>query len=115
MTFKIIKNPEFTSDVPVPMPGGGEQMLKTTFRGISEEEMEAFDVMTRDGLKDAVRGIVIAFHDVEIGAGIVLEKVSLDEEREAYETLLSQPNVRVAVNNFYQREMVGYRGARRGN
>lgn len=113
MAFKIIENPEFTLDVDVPMPNGSEQALKATFRGLPEAEYESFDWATRDGSKEALRATVTGFHDVEDVTGKVFDLVAPGDA--LFETLLSQPNVRIAITNAYARAMVGLKGPRRGN
>lgn len=116
MTFKIIDNPEFTIDVTVPMPGDLEaQVLKATFRGISEEEIDAYNLFDTTSTKDMLRRIVVAFHDVEGDDGAAVAHVDPGKYEQLYEKILGQPNVRVALQTAYAREMMGVKGKRRGN
>jgi hypothetical protein len=115
MTFKIIERPEFTIPVSVPMPGGTEQELMTSFIGLPEEEVEELDWSNREAFKSSLSRIVTSFHDVEDPNGKVHEIASQEENPQLFELLLSQPNVRVALLNRFHFAMAGAKGARRGN
>lgn len=116
MTFKIIDNPEFTIDVTVLMPGDlDDQVLKTTFRGIPEKEFDTYNLYDLESTKDMLRRIVVAFHDVEGADGVVVAHVDTGKHEELYELVLAQASARVALQAAYAREMMGVKGARRGN
>lgn len=113
--FTIIDRPEFTIDVTVPMMGGGEQTLKTTFVGLGEDEFGELSWRDTDQFKHGLRQIVVAFHDVDFGGGDVRDEVRLDGDRDLFEVILSQMNARIALLSAYTLEMTGTAGARRGN
>ena len=65
--FKIVKNPEFTHEVPVvvPVDGGYEpQTLKCRFRVVSADEIARHDFSSPEGTEAYLRSIVVRFEDV---------------------------------------------------
>lgn len=115
MTFKIIERPLFRIPVTVPMPGGEDQELMTSFVGLSEEELDELNWTDRETFKSSLKRIVISFHDVEGPDGEIRELVSPEENAELFDSLFGFPNVRVALMNRYHYAMAGAKGARRGN
>ena len=65
--FKIIKNREFTHDVPVMVPSDGghsEEILRCRFRAVPQSDLMDFDLATDDGTRGWLRAVCVSFPEV---------------------------------------------------
>lgn len=105
--FRLIDDPEFLADVPVPMPGADGswqvQMLRTRFRLLPRSQIAALEG-DRVGEADILDRAVVGFEDVVDAAGQPLEG--------ARARLLEYAHVRLALLRHYAAAQVD---ARLGN
>lgn len=108
--FKIIEEPTFRHDVVarVPVDGGyTEEKFAATFRVISPEEIDSFDLMKTEGATDFLKRVVVELHDIADAQGKALEWS--DATRDA---ALRLPWARGALSRTY---FEAIQGAKRGN
>lgn len=102
--FNVLNNPTFTRDVPVQVPSGDgfdEQSIKATFKALPDDEADAFDVSSKDGVKAFLRAAVVCLSDLEDEKG---KPVAYSPE--ILESLLSRGYVRLALLTTYTRAQV---------
>ncbi len=108
--FKIVSDPQFTHDVPVMVPVDGghrEDLLRTRFRQLRDDEMASADFETTEGIKSILRAAIVSFEDVVDDAD---KHIPMSDELR--EKLLAVPYIRIGLANAYGRAMAK---ARLGN
>lgn len=97
--FTVTDNPTFTHPVKVSVPvdGGHErQDFRATFRMISAEEQDSFDLTTPEGTTGFLHAIIVELHDLVDDQGQPLPYSDRLRDR-----LLSFQIVRVALTQSY--------------
>jgi hypothetical protein len=105
--FKIDQNPSFTRrvEIKVPADGGHElQDMSVTFRVLSDDEIESFDMRTARGEREFLSATVCHLDDVEDEAGRKLPYSDGLRDR-----LIALAYVRVALINAYYAALMGAR------
>jgi len=103
--FKIDQNPTFTRrvEIKVPADGGHDlQDLSVTFRVLTDEEVEAFDMRTAQGERDFLSAVITELDDIEDGHGTALPYSDALRDR-----LIGLAYVRVACINSYYAALMG--------
>ena len=101
--FKVTQNPEFTHDVPVMVPiddGHEEQNLRTRFRVMSLDEMEAFDLSGKEGTTEFLRRAVVRFTNLADEDGNQLECTEALRDQQ-----IDLNYVRLALTTAYTKAM----------
>ncbi|WP_322895176.1 MULTISPECIES: hypothetical protein [unclassified Yoonia] len=99
--FKVTHNPEFTHDVPVQVPVDGghlEQKLRTRFRMMDLDQIDAFDLSTKEGNTTFLQRVVIGFEDLVDEDNNRLECTDALRDR-----MLMQPHIRMGLTQAYNR------------
>lgn len=111
MTFKLIATPEFLHDVKIVTPGVDApiaQTLKTRFRAMAEDEIEAIDLGDREALKGFLRKTVTWFDDIEVeDADGTPQTKSFGPQ--TLELMLAVPHVRVGFLTGYFKGLTEFR------
>lgn len=95
--FRVIPDPQFVEDVPVPAPDGDSwqtQTLRTRYRALPQQELEALD--EAGGAAAILERAVIGFYDLVDGDGA--ELAGMGEWRDR---LLGYPHIRMALLRGY--------------
>ena len=108
--FKIIDRPEFTHTVTVMVPVDGghqEQSFKARFRVSDDEETDALDLNSGEGLKDFLQRTWVGMEDV-IGE----DDRPMTWNDQVRDALLTRPYIRLALLRTY---MAAITKAKAGN
>ncbi len=66
--FDVTKNPTFTHEVPVTVPGDGgfaDQSIKTTYRVLTDDEIKKHDPNTHEGQKGLLKAAIVKMDDLQ--------------------------------------------------
>jgi hypothetical protein len=104
MPFRFDPAPRFACKVRVGLPGAEPQELDTRFRALPTEQLDAFDLSTREGADAFLEAVVEGFDDVVDAEGAPIE--------DPKPALLAIDWIRQPVTRAYFEALAG---ARRGN
>lgn len=97
--FKINAAPEFTHPVAVMVPqddGHREETFKARFKVLPDDDVDGYDVSTKDGLKEFLRQVWLGASDIQDDDGqVVAWSIDLRDQ------LLGLPYVRLALLRTY--------------
>lgn len=108
--FKIVEEPTFTHTVKVKVPIDGgyrDETCKATYRVISPELSDTYDLKTTDGSTEFLRAVLMKMDDIADAQGQPLEWS--DEVRDQ---VLKLPYARAALAGAY---FGALNGAKKGN